>query len=102
MFDQNFLHTGLAAAVLIVLIVGVTALIWSRFTYQVTAREIRIRSGLLNRNNRSIPFDRIQDVSLEQKLISRLLGLATVALETGSGGGEDGQLDALSRADAEL
>jgi len=101
MFDQNFLHTGLAAAVLIALVVGVTALIWSRFTYQVTAREIRIRSGLLNRNNRSIPFDRIQDVSLEQKLISRLLGLATVALETGSGGGEDGQLDALSRADAE-
>ena len=86
---------------LIVLIVGVTALIWSRFTYQVTDREIRIKSGLLNRNNRSIPFDRIQDVSLEQKLVSRLLGLATVALETGSGAGEDGQLDALSRADAE-
>ena len=71
MFDQNFLYTGLAAAVLIALVVGVTALIWSRFTYQVTAREIRIRSGLLNRNNRSIPFDRIQDVSLEQKLTQK-------------------------------
>ena len=101
LFDQNFFYTGLAAAALIALVVGVTALIWSRFTYQVTAREIRIKSGLLNRNNRSIPFDRIQDVSLEQKLVSRLLGLATVALETGSGGGEDGQLDALSRSDAE-
>ncbi|AMO72975.1 PH domain-containing protein [Sphingorhabdus sp. M41] len=102
LFDQNVLYTGIAAVALITLIVGVTALIWSRFTYQVTAREIRIKSGLLNRNNRSIPFDRIQDVSLEQKLISRLLGLATVALETGSGGGEDGQLDALSRRDAEM
>tara|TARA_R110001606_G_scaffold74988_2_gene173836 strand:+ start:663 stop:2189 length:1527 start_codon:yes stop_codon:yes gene_type:complete len=101
LFDQNFFYTGLAALALISLVVGVTTLIWSRFTYQVAEREIRIKSGLLNRNNRSIPFDRIQDVSLEQKLISRLLGLTTVALETGSGGGEDGQLDALSRADAE-
>ena len=66
-----------AAAALIALVLGVTALIWSRFTYQVTSKEIRIKSGLLNRNNRSIPFDRIQDVSLEQKLVSRLLGLAT-------------------------
>ena len=101
LFDQNIAYTMLAGLALIALVVGVTALIWSRFTYQVTEREIRIKSGLLNRNNRSIPFDRIQDVSLEQKLVSRLLGLATVALETGSGGGEDGQLDALSRPDAE-
>lgn len=101
LFDQNIFYTGLAAMALVALVVGVTALIWSRFTYQVTEREIRIRSGLLNRNSRSIPFDRIQDVSLEQKLVSRLLGLATVALETGSGGGEDGQLDALARTDAE-
>jgi len=101
LFDQNIVYSMLAALALITLVFGVTTLIWSRFTYQVTTREIRIKSGLLNRNNRSIPFDRIQDVSLEQKLVSRLLGLATVALETGSGGGEDGQLDALSRTDAE-
>jgi putative membrane protein len=101
LFDQNFNYSLLAATALVAMVVGVTTLIWSRFTYQVTEREIRIKSGLLNRNNRSIPFDRIQDVSLEQKLISRLLGLATVALETGSGGGEDGQLNALARPDAE-
>ncbi len=101
LFDRNIAYTLLAALALVALVVGVTALIWSRFTYQVTARDIRIKSGLLNRNNRSIPFDRIQDVSLEQKLVSRLLGLATVALETGAGGGEDGQLDALSRPAAE-
>ena len=101
LFDQNIVYSLLAATALITMVVGVTSLIWSRFTYQVTKREIRIKSGLLNRNNRSIPFDRIQDVSLEQKLVSRLLGLATVALETGSGGGEDGQLEALSRSEAE-
>ena len=101
LFDQNIVYSLLAATALISVVVGVTLLIWTRFTYQVTDREIRIKSGLLNRNNRSIPFDRIQDVSLEQKLVSRLLGLATVSLETGSGGGEDGQLEALSRSEAE-
>ena len=101
LFDQDIVHTALAGTALLVAVVGGNLLLWSRFTYQVTAKEIRIKSGLLNRNSRSIPFDRIQDVSLEQKLVSRLLGLATVSLETGSGGGEDGQLDALGRADAE-
>ncbi len=103
LFDRNIAYTLLAALALITLVAGVTALIWSRFTYQVTDREIRIKSGLLNRNNRSIPFDRIQDVSLEQNLFSRFLGLMTVKLETGAGGGDDdGQLDALARPDAEM
>ena len=69
LFDQNIVYTGLAALALAALVVGVTTLIWSRFSYQVGKKEVRIKSGLLNRNNRSIPFDRIQDVSLEQKLL---------------------------------
>ncbi|MEP2990865.1 MAG: PH domain-containing protein [Parasphingorhabdus sp.] len=101
LFDQNLLYTALAALAIMVIVFGLTALIWSRFTYQVEAKEIRIKSGLINRNNRSIPFDRIQDVSLEQKLLSRLLGLTTVRFETGSGGGEDGALDALKLSDGE-
>ncbi|WP_108811410.1 PH domain-containing protein [Sphingorhabdus sp. Alg231-15] len=100
-FDQNILYASLAALALLAIIIGITALIWSRFTYHVGPKEIRIKSGLISRNNRSIPFDRIQDVSLEQKLISRILGLATVKLETGAGGGEDGKLDALALVDAE-
>ncbi|GAA0477198.1 PH domain-containing protein [Parasphingorhabdus litoris] len=100
-FDRNIVYTGLAAIALLAVIIGITALIWSRFTYHIGPKEIRIKSGLISRNNRSIPFDRIQDVSLEQKLVSRILGLATVKLETGSGGGEDGKLDALALADAQ-
>ncbi|QTD54631.1 PH domain-containing protein [Parasphingorhabdus cellanae] len=100
-FDRNLAYTGLAAIALLAFIIGITALIWSRFSYHIGPKEIRIKSGLLSRNNRSIPFDRIQDVSLEQKLVSRVLGLATVKLETGASAGEDGKLDALALADAE-
>ncbi|MEL6875860.1 MAG: PH domain-containing protein, partial [Pseudomonadota bacterium] len=101
LFDRNVGYTALAALLILAVIVGMTALVWSRFTYQIAEKEVRIKSGLLNRNNRSIPFDRIQDVSLEQKLISRLLGLTTVRFETGSGGGEDGELNALKLNDGE-
>lgn len=101
LFDQNLFYTALAALAIVGIVFGSAALVWSRFTYQVEAQEIRIKSGLLNRNNRSIPFDRIQDVSLEQKLLHRLLGLTTVRFETGSGGGEDGALDALNLSDGE-
>jgi len=101
LFDQNIFYTGLAALAIIAAVVGITALVWSRFTYQIGSKEIRIKNGLLNRNNRSIPFDRIQDVSLEQKIIGRILGLTTVRFETGSGGGEDGELDALKLEDGE-
>jgi len=99
-FDRNIVYTGLVAFALSAFIIGVMTLIWWRFTYQIGVQEIRIKTGLLRRNNRSIPYDRIQDVSLEQKLGSRLLGLATVKLETGAAVGEDGKLDALLLADA--
>ncbi|VAV93115.1 hypothetical protein MNBD_ALPHA04-2403 [hydrothermal vent metagenome] len=99
--DQNPLYTLMLGGGVFVLAILFSYVIWSRFTYQVGALEIRIKSGVISRNNRSIPFERIQDVSLERKPIPRMLGLATVKLETGSGGGEDGKLDSLSLKTAE-
>lgn len=99
-FDRNIFYTGLAALILIAAIIGLYVLVWSRFTYHIAAKEIRIKSGLLRRNSRSIPFHRIQDISLERNLFGRILGLATVKLETGASAGEDGKLDALSLANA--
>ena len=101
LFDGNIIYGALGGIFLLVLIWGGAALMWWRFTYQIGEREIRIQSGVLSRNSRSIPLDRIQDVSIEQKLIARFLGLATVRLETGSGTKDDDTLDALTLSDAE-
>ena len=73
---------------------------WRRFRYGVGAREIVIESGILHRNRRSIPFDRIQDVDIEQALLSRLFGLAKVRIETGAGGKDEGVLDSVSTGEA--
>ncbi len=76
---------------------------WLRFRFLVGADEIVIESGVLSRQHRTIPFDRIQDVGIEQGLVARALGIAKVGFETGAGGGKenDANLDAIGLDAAE-
>ena len=62
-------------------------LAWWRFTYAIGADEIVIEKGLLQRQRRVIPFDRVQDIAIEQTLLARLFGTAKVKIETGGSGG---------------
>ena len=66
-----------------------TFLAWWRQTYRVGESDIRLESGVLSRAARSVPYDRIQDVSLEQGFIPRLFGLTMVKFETGAGGSDE-------------
>ena len=74
---------------------------WSRFSYAVGEEDIKIQSGVLARKNRSIPYERIQDVSIEQNLLARILGLAAVKIETGGSSGQEDSLAAIALAEAE-
>ncbi len=69
--------------------------------FTLTADELRVREGLLERQERRIPLDRIQDLGFESSLLRRALGLAVVLVETASGTGAEAKLDALSRPAAE-
>jgi putative membrane protein len=77
---------------------------WWRFSFRVGGDAIRIDSGILSRNQRTIPFDRVADVSIAQGPLQRIFRIARVTLETGgAGAGQDeGVLDgiALHRAEA--
>ncbi|HEX8063064.1 MAG TPA: PH domain-containing protein [Allosphingosinicella sp.] len=81
-------------------LLAVKWLAWRRFRYGVGPAEIVIESGILHRNRRSIPFDRVQDVDIERTFLARLLGLAKVRIETGAGGKDEGLLDSVSLAEA--
>ena len=86
------------------LVLAVTALVtwvrWRSFTYRIADGELVIADGVLHRNRRSIPFERIQDVSIDQKLLARLFGLARVRIETGGGEADEASLDSVSLAEA--
>ncbi|MXO48125.1 PH domain-containing protein [Erythrobacter vulgaris] len=74
---------------------------WTKLTYTVGENDIRVESGVLSRAARSVPYERIQDVSLEQKLLPRLFGLVEVKFETGAGGKDDLALTYLSESEGE-
>lgn len=102
--QQSWLWVGLAAIAVATLSALGVFLSWLRFTFAVDNGEIRIDSGIISRQHRVIPFDRIQDVNIEQGLIARALGLAKVRLETGGSakaGAEEGELNAIRLTDAE-
>jgi len=105
-FSLNDTQWGLLAAIGIgVLVVAASAgfafISWRKLTYIVGAEDIRVESGVISRAARSVPYERIQDVSLEQKLLPRLFGLVSVKFETGAGGGEDLALNYLSEQEGE-
>ena len=88
-------------AVIILANIAVAYAQWTKLTYTVGEADIRVESGVLSRAARSVPFERIQDVSLEQKLLPRLFGLVEVKFETGAGGKDDLALTYLSEAEGE-
>src|SRR5690606_8673640 len=74
---------------------------WRRLRYRFGEGVIRVESGILSRSARSVPYDRIQDVSLEQALLPRLFGLVEVRFETGAGGQDERKLAYVGEAAAE-
>ena len=74
---------------------------WSRVRYRIGEADVRLERGLLSRTARAVPFERIQDISLEQALIPRLLGLVAVKFETGAGGKDELSLSYVSQAEGE-
>ena len=58
-------------------------------------RELVIRSGFIFRNERHIPFSRIQNVDAVQNFLHRLLGVVEVRVETGGGQEEEARLSVL-------
>ena len=97
--------TYVVPALLIFLLISLAFawLHWLRFRFAVGADTIVIESGVLSRQHRTIPFDRIQDVGIEQGLVARALGIAKVGFETGAGGGKENEasLDAIGLDAAE-
>jgi putative membrane protein len=57
-----------------------------------------IRTGLVFRNERHVPFSRIQNVDAEQNFFHRLFGVVEVRVETGGGKEEEARLSVLPRS----
>lgn len=56
------------------------------YRYSFVDGEIIIKSGLIFRNERHIPFARIQNINARQNVLQRYFRVVEVTVETGSGG----------------
>lgn len=66
------------------------------FRYRLGSDEIVIRDGILTRNERHIPYARVQNVDLVRNPFHRLFGVALVRLETAGGQRPEAVLRVLS------
>ncbi|WP_049923265.1 PH domain-containing protein [Halopiger djelfimassiliensis] len=71
-----------------------------RFEYGITPDTFDVRSGVLSRRSREIPYRRIQNVDIAQGVVQRLLGLAVVSIETAGGGETEATLSFVSESEA--
>lgn len=75
---------------------------WRHHRYALGADDIRVERGLVSRHSRAVPYDRIQDVALNETPISRLFGLVEVKFETGAGGKDELKLAYVTRDQGEM
>jgi putative membrane protein len=75
---------------------------WWRHTYELEGGALRVEEGVLARKLRAVPFDRIQQVELVRKPLHRLLGVASLRVETAGGGtAAEVDLDVVTLAEAQ-
>ncbi len=68
------------------------------FRYRYDENEMVIRSGVLFRNERHIPYRRIQNLDAVQNVLHRLFGVVEVRLETGGGDEPEAKMSVLPLA----
>jgi putative membrane protein len=98
--DWNFgVPAGAEVWLLALLIPAVVASVarYVSFRLRYDENELVIRSGLLFRNERHVPFSRIQNLDAVQNVFHRLFGVVEIRVETGGGKDEEARLSVLPR-----
>lgn len=92
-------------ALAVLVLAGATGVLrWLTTRYRVDAERVEVRSGIVVRQHRSVPRDRVRTVDLTANLLHRLFGLAVLRVGTGRQAESKEQelsLDAVSAPEAE-
>lgn len=93
--------TAAAALVFGILLLAASVVRYLRFRWWIADGALVIEQGLVQRQRRVIPLERIQGVDLVRTLRHRLLGVVEVRAEAVGGSETEGRLDALSPSTAQ-
>ncbi len=93
--DREDGYAQLASLGAIGVLVAISVLQYLTYRYRLGADAIHIRSGLLERSWRDIPYARIHNVALHQSVLHRVFGVAEVRLESAGGARPEAQMRVL-------
>ncbi|GAB7050067.1 PH domain-containing protein [Catenuloplanes indicus] len=92
LLPEGWMIGQLAIVVAAVVLAGWLALwpflVWRNTNYVFTNERVMLQKGVLNRDRRDIPLSRVNDHSMTQRFVERLLGSGTLTIESA---GERGQ-----------
>jgi membrane protein YdbS with pleckstrin-like domain len=94
----RYVVLGLAALFFIMWVL-VPVVRWATSEYVITNRRVIVRTGIVARQGRDMPLQRINDVHFEYGVIDRMLGCGNLIVESA---GETGQLRITAVPDVEL
>jgi membrane protein YdbS with pleckstrin-like domain len=100
LFEANSIRS--ISNLAIYLFLGICSVVYSAlrkntFHYTFDAKFLNLQQGILNKQQRHIPYGVIQNIFVKQDLLDRLFGLASLALENasvGAGSQQEGQVKA--------
>lgn len=85
----GWLLAALGGLVAIIMLVVLFSWIGWRFhTYRITSEAVESRKGVVFRQHRRAPLDRVQSVNLQRSLLARVFGLTKIDVLTGGQGGK--------------
>lgn len=82
--------------------VGASLVEWWNYRYRVSERDITLKSGIISRRERAVPFERIQAVNITEAPLERAFQVVRMHVDTGAGGSaaSEVELRALTREEA--
>jgi uncharacterized membrane protein YdbT with pleckstrin-like domain len=83
----------LIALLAAVAIFGLTLIVswvrWSSRTFTITDRRVLLDQGVFGRSSKVIALDRVQDITLNQSLLGRILGYGRVEIDSAGAAGAE-------------
>ncbi|MCI4650083.1 PH domain-containing protein [Phaeodactylibacter sp.] len=80
---------------------GVSVVAYFRYFFHLEEDQLVIQKGVFNRSLTKLPFERIQNLYIEQNVLHRLLGVVSLRVDSAGSSGHEVTIDALERKDAE-
>ncbi|MGB1217917.1 MAG: PH domain-containing protein, partial [Saprospiraceae bacterium] len=104
--DGSGSYTNMIISITALVVAGgamiMSVLSYFRYTYFIDDDSLNIHKGVLGRKKVNIPFERIQNINFEQKILHRIFNVVSLEIDTAGSAGSEIKIEALSKEQANL